>query len=626
MTASLSDKLSAKLGAKQYPDFIHHIRFPRYRSLAENLCITFDFPVTILVGANGSNKSSILRALQGAPYGRSVGNYWFSTDVDVIDEFRGSRTRDPQRFIYGFEIKVGRDYVMAECRKSRVARRYRIENAPPFFADRLDPDYWEPTKIASTDGMKPLPEGARSSRAASSDRWAQLRKPVVYLDFRSELSAFDKYFYHAAFSKRVPDEAMKKMKIIQKSVGLARALNDGGQLPALVTARVIQPVRQLSGPIVAQVSKILGRTYSNISILRHTFFGAEGDTVKLFIDGESYSEAHAGSGEFAVVRLVEEVINAATGSLILLDEPEVSLHPGAQRKLLEFLQEQSLMHGHQVVITSHSPTLVEALPDNAIKLLTYNSERRTVELRAQSTPAYDAFFSLGHTINDGRRRVFVEDAFVAELLRSVLRRMGPAALSSVDVVAFPGGVGGLKKSCLPICAIGNLSNTIILLDGDAKPKTNDSANDSAEVVKLDLDQVIPSPATLSQMTVLAKQQFGLLPDLYSDGNDGSPSEQSKAENLLQILKWARKGLRFLPGSVPEALVLNLVNGTDAALATRPAKALFLKRARSYFGKLDTEDLTPQELLSYEAGVIAAIDDNAPALKSITQILTDLLAD
>ena len=71
-----------------------------------------------------------------------------------------------------------------------------------------------------------------------------------------------------------------------------------------------------------------------------------------------YSEANAGSGEVAVIQLVKKIEEAQEYSLILLDEPEVSIHPGAQEKLKEYLLEVTKRKKLQVVISSHSPISV----------------------------------------------------------------------------------------------------------------------------------------------------------------------------------------------------------------------------------------------------------------------------
>jgi len=72
-------------------------------------------------------------------------------------------------------------------------------------------------------------------------------------------------------------------------------------------------------------SKILGVNYSGVRIIDHSLFGQRGASAFLTSQDLSYSEAFAGSGEFAIVMLVKKITEAEERSLILLDEPEVSL-------------------------------------------------------------------------------------------------------------------------------------------------------------------------------------------------------------------------------------------------------------------------------------------------------------
>lgn len=76
---------------KVFPGYITHIRFPRFKNIADGTHIEFSFPIAALVGANGSGKTSVLNALYGAPAGQSTGQYWFSTKVDPIEEGRAAR-------------------------------------------------------------------------------------------------------------------------------------------------------------------------------------------------------------------------------------------------------------------------------------------------------------------------------------------------------------------------------------------------------------------------------------------------------------------------------------------------------------------------------------------------------
>ncbi|MBD8347819.1 AAA family ATPase [Dysgonomonas sp. HGC4] len=51
--------------AKVFRKYIDYIRFPYYKNFIKDTKITFDFPLTVLVGPNGTGKSSILKALYG---------------------------------------------------------------------------------------------------------------------------------------------------------------------------------------------------------------------------------------------------------------------------------------------------------------------------------------------------------------------------------------------------------------------------------------------------------------------------------------------------------------------------------------------------------------------------------
>ena len=95
---STREKIGARLrNTEHFLPYIEEIRFPMYKALEDDLRITFDYPITALIGANGTNKSSILQAISAAPEGRSLAQYWFSTAVDDID--RGPRGSATHRFV-----------------------------------------------------------------------------------------------------------------------------------------------------------------------------------------------------------------------------------------------------------------------------------------------------------------------------------------------------------------------------------------------------------------------------------------------------------------------------------------------------------------------------------------------
>ena len=68
----------------------------------------------------------------------------------------------------------------------------------------------------------------------------------------------------------------------------------------------------------------------------------------------------AGCGAQQILPIITQIFSAPTNSVILIEEPEASLHPNAQVDLAKMLVE-SVNLGHQLMITTHSQPLLQAL-------------------------------------------------------------------------------------------------------------------------------------------------------------------------------------------------------------------------------------------------------------------------
>ena len=75
------EKISKLIKARQFRPYIDYIRFPYFKNIQQDTKIQFEFPLTVLVGKNGCGKSAVLHALYGAPEKKSVGDFWFSTNL-----------------------------------------------------------------------------------------------------------------------------------------------------------------------------------------------------------------------------------------------------------------------------------------------------------------------------------------------------------------------------------------------------------------------------------------------------------------------------------------------------------------------------------------------------------------
>ncbi|WP_232484020.1 AAA family ATPase [Burkholderia gladioli] len=75
------------------------------------------------------------------------------------------------------------------------------------------------------------------------------------------------------------------------------------------------------------------------------------------------------SGEkHQLVMLYELIFSGKDKQLYLIDEPEISLHVEWQRQFLDDLQQIAESRGHQFVIATHSPQIINGRRDLAVGL------------------------------------------------------------------------------------------------------------------------------------------------------------------------------------------------------------------------------------------------------------------
>ncbi len=65
--------------------------------------------------------------------------------------------------------------------------------------------------------------------------------------------------------------------------------------------------------------------------------------------------------------------------ILLIEEPEAHLHPQLQTKLLQYLKEQALNNNIQIVVTTHSPTIVASTGLDSLKVITIANPNKKPE-------------------------------------------------------------------------------------------------------------------------------------------------------------------------------------------------------------------------------------------------------
>jgi predicted ATP-binding protein involved in virulence len=86
-------------------------------------------------------------------------------------------------------------------------------------------------------------------------------------------------------------------------------------------------------------------------------------------DGKQLSPTNLSSGEqHELVLLYELLFKVTPNSLILIDEPELSLHVGWQQQFLKDLQEITKLAQFDVLIATHSPLIINDRWDLTVEL------------------------------------------------------------------------------------------------------------------------------------------------------------------------------------------------------------------------------------------------------------------
>ncbi|MDX2249434.1 MAG: AAA family ATPase [Bacteroidia bacterium] len=177
-----------------------------------------------------------------------------------------------------------------------------------------------------------------------------------------------------------------------------------------------------------------------------------------------YSEFHMSAGERALLHISKE-ISQLKNALILIDEVEAGLHPYTQQQFMLELQRLALRNDLQIVVTTHSPVILECVPVEGRIFLERTDDNVVVK------PAYrdiiqKAFY--GQSLE--KLSLLCEDDVAESFLMGVLDVLNPRlGLLHNDVVV--GRDTGKEQFSQHIEAIGKfqqLDSFVFVLDGDAK--------------------------------------------------------------------------------------------------------------------------------------------------------------
>jgi predicted ATPase len=212
---------------------------------------------------------------------------------------------------------------------------------------------------------------------------------------------------------------------------------------------------------LVRFSDVLGRQY-----VAAAFSLTDVDSKRwvpvLSLKSAQYSGYHQGSGEVVLANLLRKQIPKY--SLVLIDELETSLHPRAQRRLIRDLADICRILELQIIVTTHSPYILEELPpEGRVCIINAPEVRQFVtgvspyfamsQMDEEPHPEIDLF------VEDDESRILLEELIIADK-KELARRCFLIPYGAASVGRALGTMVTERRFPRP---------TAVFLDGDQEP-------------------------------------------------------------------------------------------------------------------------------------------------------------
>ena len=182
--------------------------------------------------------------------------------------------------------------------------------------------------------------------------------------------------------------------------------------------------------------------------------------------GAAYSELHMAAGERAILRLSQRIAQIE-GALVLIDEVEAGLHPWVQQLLMLQLQQLALRNDLQVIVTTHSPVVLDSVPRHGRIFLERDESGRVATRPPYRDVVQNALYGRSRAMlsllceDDAAEAVLHGVLFDVLLPRHRIRRESLRIGRDTGADEFPAHAAALRK-------FGQIDSTVFILDGDRR--------------------------------------------------------------------------------------------------------------------------------------------------------------
>ena len=286
------------------------------------------------------------------------------------------------------------------------------------------------------------------------------------------------------FRGRIYRFSAERFGIAESNVGTNRTLaTNAANLPEVLN--ILQSNSFLYEEFISLVREILPQVHwvnvepIDANMLRINVWNLD---RKLKRDDLSIPLSESGTGVGQVLSILYVVFTSEDSRVLLIDEPQSFLHPGAARKLIEVLRR---FPQHQYIVSTHSPGIISAAdaPEVLIVRNEYGISRIDVVETRDNEEMRVFLDELGTRLSDvfGMDRVvWVEGATEEKALPLLLEKMGFSLLAGTAIVRIrnTGDLEGKDKRKVfeiynNLASKANILPQFVafVLDGEARSET-----------------------------------------------------------------------------------------------------------------------------------------------------------
>lgn len=312
--------------------------------------------------------------------------------------------------------------------------------------------------------------------------------PIDYRTFRTAWQANNGKDRFRIIPLKVFEDGSKteaKMQIPVLYLGLSRLFPIGEANEDKITADSMKFINEEQKKwFIEKYTQILS-IYDDISDVNNYSIGETDKKKGVGIETNRYDYLTNSSGQDNLGQILMSILSFKilkqtrtdwTGGLLLIDEIDATLHPAAQKRLIDLLAKEAKANNIQVVVTTHSSDLLKHIctkiayndidKNNNIELYYFTNANRRLEMKRN--PDYSSIENdllvKSMLQNSNKVKVYSEDAENRWFIKNLI----PEYLMYIDIL-------DVKIGCDQLLSLYNgdvsyFGNVLIVLDGDVKDK------------------------------------------------------------------------------------------------------------------------------------------------------------